>query len=74
MTPFATSSHLATNVKTDGPTDRNTHTQIDKPSDWVKNIIPFFKGIMNKIQINTMKLDEYDADILQYTLTLLMYE
>ena len=30
---------MAANVMTD--------TQTDEPSDWVKNIKPFFKGIMN---------------------------
>ena len=35
-------SHLVTNLMTDTQTDKQT----DKPSDWVKNIIPFVKGIM----------------------------
>ena len=38
----AKSSHLAANVMTHRHTDRPT----DKPSGEVKNIIPFFKGIM----------------------------
>ena len=31
---------------TDTHTDRQTHRQTDKPSGGVKNIIPFFKGII----------------------------
>ena len=34
-----------THTQTDRQTDRHTHT--DKPSEGVKNIIPFFKGIIN---------------------------
>ena len=43
----AKSSLLATNVMTDRQTQ--TDRQTDKPSDWVKNIIPFFKGIIKQI-------------------------
>ena len=45
----AKSSHLAANVMTDRQTDTHTHTDThtDKPSGEVKNIIPFFKGIMS---------------------------
>ena len=35
-----------TDTHTDRQTDRQTDTQTDKPSGEVKNMIPFFKGII----------------------------
>ena len=54
----AESSHLVTILMTDTHTHRHTHTQThtqtdrqtDKPSGGVKNIIPFFKGIIISLQ------------------------
>ena len=42
-----------------------SHTQTDKPSDGVKNVIPFFKGIINKRAYQWPCLTQYISCLLQ---------